>query len=69
MQKCDVECECGTVYTRLEVEAMLDEPRLHRFSCGVCGRTIEAGVTRSVIGYRVVVQPDGPFIEPKHITH
>jgi hypothetical protein len=69
MQKCVVECGCGTVYTRLEVEAMHDEPHLHQFSCGVCGRTIEAGVTRSVIGYRLIVQPDGPFVEPKRSTH
>ena len=63
MQKSDVECECGA-YTRLEVQAMHDRPKLHQFRCGICGRTLEAGVTHSIIGYRMVIQPEGPFTDP-----
>src|SRR5262249_26937153 len=65
MQKCEVECECGAVYTRVELNEMYQQPKLHQFTCGVCGRTLEAGVTHSLIGYRMVIQPDTPFVEPQ----
>jgi hypothetical protein len=50
MQQSDVQCECGTVYTRVEVHDMYEQPKVHQFLCGVCGRTIEAGLTHSLIG-------------------
>ena len=63
MQKSDIECECGAVYTRVEVEAMYEQPKVHQFMCNVCLHTLEAGVTHSLIGYRMVVPTDGPFVE------
>lgn len=63
MQKSDIECQCGAVYTRVEVELMHDQPKVHQFVCGVCDHTLEAGLTHSIIGYRMSVQPDGPFID------
>jgi hypothetical protein len=63
MQKSDVECQCGAIYNRVEVTEMHEQPRVHQFVCGVCGHTLEAGITRSLIGYRMVVQPEGPFME------
>jgi hypothetical protein len=30
MRKTDVECECGAVYTRVEVSDMYDQPKVHQ---------------------------------------
>ena len=60
----DVECEdCGVVYTRVEVERMHTQPTVRQFQCSVCGHTLEAGLTRSIIGYRITMRPEGPFVD------
>ena len=61
MQKTDVECDCGAVYTRIEVARVNRVPQLHQFKCGICGRTLEAGMTLNTIGYRLTIEPDFPF--------
>jgi hypothetical protein len=49
-------------YTRVEVTALHRQRKLHQFTCSVCGRILEAGVTSSLIGYRMSVQPDVPML-------
>lgn len=61
MRKADVQCKCGAIYTRIEVEKM-QAPEVHQFHCGVCGRTLEAGVTDSMIGYKLTTQPELPLV-------
>jgi hypothetical protein len=58
MQESAVECKCGAFYTRVEVAEMYDQPKVHQFFCDVCGHTLEAGLTHSVIGYRIAIPPD-----------
>jgi hypothetical protein len=42
----------------VEVAEMYEQPKVHQFVCDVCGHTLEAGLTHSVIGYRIAIPPN-----------